>query len=320
MTSKRNISIRNIPEAIFQMLEKLSAEKERSLEGQARYMLKEAIENHFAPKEHALNKRCREVGERLRHMQTSVEPALLPSQLAEVIGDKSANFLENCFAGLEEPSFDQLKAIALHYGINYNWLAHGIGDIYFNEYKRLPEDRKLAATWLLDSDGLPWPDEDKVDEVYFVRNSSVEGELAIAKKSRGNRWAIFRTPTHVSSEIGNGGRAMLEALFGTLRLMWKIHLGRAKDFPQTDVYSYILKEEEFDALLDGMRSPATILKPQKHSHWWEDIWDKKMAEGKEHEYWEGYSQIKATILESIKFQQKEEVELKKLMAVSDHDH
>lgn len=95
----------------------------------------------------------------------------------------------------------------------------------------------------------------------------------------------YRTPYHVSEEIGNGGESSLAHLLVIWQLLYRIYV-KTSDLL---VQSFLVSPEEFTLLLEGNEHPLKLLQHHNASPWWEDIWDTSMF--MKSNYWSGWEQL-----------------------------
>ena len=234
----------------------------------------------------SLSTRRTEVSQRLRQLLEQVNQVrrgrpFQPSHIAQAIGIEYAEIVENWFAGKLEPSFSQLASIATYLGCNITWLQHGDMPRFPTQYSRIPEFAEEGVTWLLD---LEHPDE-RPTNIYFIRSESQSGELLVIKQYGEWRCKIYRTPYHVSEEIGNGGESSLSHLLMIWQLLYRIYV-KTSDLL---VQSFLVSPEEFTLLLEGNEHPLKVLQYHTASPWWEDIWDQSMFT--KSDYWDGWEQL-----------------------------
>lgn len=278
------IAIRNIPAAIWEGLETLARQHERSTEGEARYALQSWVEPQIQRKERSA--RRIEVSARLRDLLEQTNKAvrgrvIRPSHIAQEIGEDYAECVENWFSGEQEPSFKQLDAIAAYLGGVSVWLRHGDLQMFPIESARIPESPAEGVEWLLD---LAEPE--KVSYLHLVRNSNETGSLAIVKQYSDLRCKTYITPYHVSEVIGGGGESSLAYLSVILELLYKYY---TKCGTKVTIKSYLLSEEKFSVLLAGRTHPLSLLREISDTPWWEDFWD--VTQFRKQEYWSGWKSV-----------------------------
>lgn len=296
------LAVRNIPDYIFTALESLAIAHDRSTEAEARHAIRAWVEPTLMIKER--NARCAQVAERLGRMMIQLNERRMlkikPSHIARDIGEPRAKEVEDWFLGLVEPTFDQLEAIATTYGVQFDWLAHGDSSIFKVDSVSLSEDVMDAVDWLLSWDEGNDDLEDNLIHLYFVRELSESGALAIVKYSSLGRFKIFRTNYHVSEKIGNTGESDLRNLFLIWQLLYRRYTKSLSQIKLID--GYLIHPQEFDLLLKGNICPSTILDHNDGSKWWEDIWDEKMQSNRE--YWPGWTSLYQRINNSIQLSER----------------
>lgn len=297
------IAIRNIPTDIWEGLEILARQHDRSTEGEARYALRSWVEPQIQRKERSA--RRIDVSARLRDLLDQVNNALhgrqiKPSHIAQDIGEDYAEGVENWFSGEQEPSFKQLDAIAGYLGSDSAWLQHGDRQMFPVETTRISEDPTEALKWLLD---LAEPE--KVSRLHLVRESNETGSLAIVKQYTDWRCKTYLTPYHVSEVIGAGGESSLAHLSVILELLYKHY---TKSETKTTVKSYLLSEEKYRALLEGQIHPLSLLRNSMDTPWWEDFWD--VNQFRKQEYWPGWKTVCERIYRIVESSPRHQEQLK----------
>jgi len=287
------LSLRNLPQEIFNALEALATRHDRSTEAEARQAIRAWVEPTIVQGER--NARRQEVAERLTRLLEQVNydmrtNKLRPSHVAQRIGESTAEGVEDWFLGLKEPTFTQLQNIADLFGVRAEWLQHGDGAIYPVQLHRLSEDPATAVNWLTKWDTEEHEGGDQLKTLHLIRSTSDQGELYVVKASTGGRYRIFYTPTHVSEHIGAGGEAMLRSLFVTLELLYKRYTAIGAPY---SVKSHLVKPADITNLTNGNTNPSAILLDRTDSMWWEDCWDAEMF--KSHEYWPGWRALSERI-------------------------
>lgn len=278
------IAIRNIPAAVWEGLEVLAGQHDRSIEAEARYALRSWVEPLMQRNERSA--RRTEVSARLRDLLDQVSKAirgrpLKPSHIAQAIGEDYAEGVENWFTGEIEPSFKQLDAIAAYLGGASEWLKHGDRQMFSVESERIPEDPAEGTTWLLDLG-----EAEKVTYLHLVREADETGSLLIVKQYGDWRCKTYTTPYHVSEEIGAGGESSLACLSVVLELLYK-HYVKAGGLT---IKSYLLPKEKFRILCEGQTHPLMILREGAgEAPWWEDFWD--VEQFRKQDYWPGWKSV-----------------------------
>lgn len=288
------ISIRNIPAQIWNALETMATQNDRSIEAETRVAIRQWCEPLLV--QHEQSVRRSEIAGRLRAVLDQVNSAMPgqsinASRLAEQIGETHAEATENWLLGRVEPSFSQLSAIAALLGANPQWLKHGNGQMFPIETHRLPQAAKEAVSWL-----LAWNPGDKatpkVANIHLVREQSNDGRLLVVKQMENGHCKTFSTQFHVSEVIGAGGESDLCHLWLTLELLYKNYTRL-----NLNVNSYLLKPSLFSELTSGKVHPLSILRNEPNSAWWEDIWHAEMYN--KNEYWPGWQSLCRRIDNSI---------------------
>ncbi|MGE1002989.1 FitA-like ribbon-helix-helix domain-containing protein [Ralstonia pseudosolanacearum] len=305
------IAIRSIPADIWAGLEALATRHYRSTEAEARYALRAWVEPLLQQKERSA--RRTQVASRLRDLLDQVNTAhgargIRPSHIAQAIGEDYAEPVENWFVGELEPTFRQLESVAEYLGGSTAWLQHGDGAMFTVKTRRIPEDAAEGTKWLLDLNEAG----ERTNFLHLVRQGGATGALAIVKQYGDWRCKTYSTPYHISEAIGAGGESSLVHLTLILRLLYKYYTRRSGD--GVVIKSYILREEEYRALLDGNAHPLPLLSAGIETPWWEDIWDENQWDSAN--YWEGWKtlcprirkalELRPTLVEELKLIKAEE--------------
>lgn len=234
----------------------------------------------------------------LRMTNDLVSPDLTPSRIAELQGEESASKFEDYFSGTKEPSFKELEKFSNFFGVNEGWLKHGNLPKFNVEYFRMSLNPEIAVCELLN---LNDENKSRPTDIYLIRNMTKAGELLILRKY--SKWSIdiLRTPMHVSDVIGGGGYSMLKSFFVTLKILYELYISSSHR-NSVNVRSFILVNNDYDDISDGIIHPLSILKNKNSSTWWEDIWDASMY--KKHEYWDGFGNIAQSIQEGVEKDEK----------------
>lgn len=279
------ISIRNIPAAIWEGLENLASQHDRSTEAEARYALRSWVEPLLKNNERSA--RRNEVSARLRDLLDQVNKIyrgrpIKPSHIAEEINEDRAESVENWFTGEIEPSFKQLDAVADYLGGTKEWLKHGDGRTFPVRSERVPEDPVEGVNWLLDLD-----QERKVTFLHLIRDANETGTLAIVKQYGDWHCKTFTTPYHISEEIGSGGESSLAHLSIILQMLYMHYTKKGGNLV---IKSYLLPTEGFDLLCGGQLHPLSILRDGGvEAPWWEDFWD--ITQFRKQNYWVGWKSV-----------------------------
>ncbi|WP_322976613.1 Arc family DNA-binding protein [Acinetobacter pittii] len=230
----------------------------------------------------------------LRMTNEITSPNLTPSKVAELLGEESAAKFSDYFTGISEPSFNELEKFANFFGVNEGWLKHGNLPKFNVDYFRMSLNPEIAISELLN---LNNKFKDKPICIYLIRNQTKAGELLIIRKYSDWNVDVLTTPMHISNEIGAGGFGMLKSFFVTLRILYQLYTSTSHK-NTVNVRGYIVRNDKFDDISEGMLHPLTLLKNQTNNTWWEDIWDSSMY--KKNEYWDGFVNIAQSIQEGIK--------------------
>lgn len=278
------IAIRNIPTAIWEGLETLASQHDRSTEAEARHALRTWVE----PLMHRNERSARrvEVSARLRDLLEQVNKAIhgsaiKPSHIAQEIGESKAENAEKWFTGEEEPSFKQLEAVASYLGGSSAWLQHGDRQMFDVESTRIPERATEGVTWLLDLDR-----EEQIRYLHIVRENDETGSLVIIKQYNDWRCKIYTTPYHISEVIGAGGEASLANLSVIFELLYEYYTKRGGS---ATIKSYLVSKEDFKKLIEGKSHPLSIIRNNNDIPWWEDFWD--ITQFRKQGYWSGWKSV-----------------------------
>lgn len=202
---------------------------------------------------------------------------LQPARIAKNLGENYAEPMENFFMGIEEPSFLQLENLAKYLNVNSDWLSFGEGEPFSVQYTRIPLPAQEGVNWLVDK-GL----NSNISNLHFLRKETKAGELMIIKQYGDWHCSTFRTPYHISEEIGATGERNLIDLFSTWELLYKQEA-------QFSIRSYLVNTEQYNSILSGQIHPLSIINKLNDRPWWEDIWDHKMHH--KTNYWDGWKNL-----------------------------
>lgn len=227
------------------------------------------------------------LADRLRSLIAQINDArplhpILPSLIAERIGENSASYVERVFDGLDEPSFELLDRISSLLGVGSNWLKHGLGQPFPAAF-----ERGLGIGFV---DKLA---EMKPERIYVIRSRNEAGNVAIVLQLDDVKYATIRTPLHASDQIGAGGERDLAA-FSNLCY----RLSRRRDLNTSGL---LLDNETFSGLIGGTVYPRTAVQAGSSSMWLEDWWDPSMFR---HErifdhYWPGFKEWCERIYQAV---------------------
>lgn len=288
----KNLTIRKLSQKVIDRLGYLATLNERSVEGEARFALTSWITaNESKEFQDSKSIRMEETGSRLAIILNDYNQKLGSkikiSHLAQDLGLNSADYLYSCFNSQLEPTFDELEQIGQLFGANNNWLKHGDNDMYpVNHEDMQSKTPKQITRWLL---GLNEGDR-KPTDIYFIRSSSKDGELAICRAfddvGRIKKIETIFSGLHVSTEIGGTGTRLLSNFVVALEIIYKIYTGKSDiGHCKTHIFGRIIPDENFRLLVGGSTHPANVLHFQ-NLPWWEDIWDEAMRV--KTTYWEGW--------------------------------
>lgn len=282
----QKIQIRNIPDDTWLMLERLASRHDRALEAEARHALRFWVDKHTVNPN--TNDRLVELSKRLRYALAQVNEVITtpikPSQIAQAIGETGAANTIDWFAGNQEPTFDQLSAIANHLGVEAKWLQHDDRKIFPVEHIRIPEDAGEGVRWLIDHDAP-----NKPRFIRLIREDDDAGTLFIVKQYSDWHCTTYVTPYNISEHIGAGGEASLTYLSLIFDLLYKYYVTCRG---QLIIKSYIVPPDRIRALTDGKIHPLAALKDIHDRPWWEDFWDESQFQRHDpHYYWHGWRQF-----------------------------
>lgn len=202
------------------------------------------------------------LADRLRSLTSQINDArplhpMLPSLIAERIGETSASYVERVFDGLDEPTFELLDRISSLLGVNAEWLKHGLGQPFPTAFER----------WL----GIGFVDklaEMKPERIHVIRSRNDAGNVAIVLQLDDVKYSTIRTPLHASDQIGAGGERDLAA-FSNLCY----RLSKRRDL---NANGLLLDDATFGDLVGGTVYPRTAVQAGSSSMWFEDWWDPSM--------------------------------------------
>lgn len=288
------ILIRNIPAAIWQGLELLAAKHQRGVEAEARYAIDAWVSPQIQKDERSA--RVLEVSARLRDALGQVnsvrQTSLLikPSHIAEAIGDEKCEDAENWFAGQAEPTLKQIESIASFLGCSASHLKHGDFGLFPTNYCRISRVLEDGMAWLLDTDG-----HEKLVGLYFIRATDSEGSFVVIKQYDEHKCTTYRTPFHISEDVGANGESDLAHLVVLLEFLYLQYTSSANtSMKGITIKSYVLPREELEPVTSGRTHPLKLVQSiQTDQPWWEDIWSQD--EVKRTNYWVGWKALCARI-------------------------
>ena len=295
-TEAGRIMVRNVPPEILASLSVLAARSERSLESEARLAIKTWVETQLQP---SRSERALTVAKRLNLVMSAIkklhgaEP-ISPSRIALALGFEHAAVVESWFSGDQEPSFKQLGALADLMGCNASWLMHGEKSPFVVEPLRLPRTPLEAVARLMQGENGQ-----DATKIVLVRSNSPRGELSIVCCFNSWKAVTYRTPLHISEEIGASGESDLAWFFLTLKQLYRSNIKA-----NVTVSSFMIDDASYDVLGAGGLHAITALREARDAQqncWWEDIWDPKQYP--KHDYWPGWVKLAKRIeyvIESFK--------------------
>lgn len=197
---------------------------------------------------------------------------LSPALLAEDIGEETASRAERIFSGAEEPTFEFLDRVAAYLAVNEAWLKRGTGQPFKvsleTNYNLELADKLLAKN---------------AKKITFVRNDTLEGELAIVIQLDEFRCETLTTHIRLSDEIGASGEGDAARFSLVCRKLWRERSGLMS--------SILLKPTAFDDLISGKVHPRALFSRLHYSQWVDDWWDEAMFRERNAKdvYWPGYT-------------------------------
>lgn len=181
------------------------------------------------------------------------------SHIALDNGFESAEGVLEWFQAKSEPTFDELRKLANYFGVQEEWLIHGdltpIPVIRWDFSKDIEQDIRDLMTI----------DSKEIDQLLFIRDDSKEGHLSIVKIYDTWKAVVLQTGYHISTVVGDGGRAQLRYMTQLWRQLYRQHLVKTK--------GYLVAEQKFIEINHGQQHPLSILDRLPTSIWWEAIWD-----------------------------------------------
>jgi len=203
------------------------------------------------------------------------------SKLAEIFEFEKVRDLENIVNGHTEPSVKFVQNFSDYFGIEIDWLKHGINPMF--RVKRVPE---------------LWPEELKKhiialnpEKIYFVRSNDSDGMSGIVLKVKNQSYLVLSDTYKLSKEVGRTGRIQIISFYKLLK-----NLSNSKEFSLNNLDGVQLDRNQFDALFSGTVLPIKVLsQPSKKSYWYEDFQDYERKEpiAKSYEAMYGSSFIEA---------------------------
>ncbi|OCJ36776.1 hypothetical protein [Serratia sp. 14-2641] len=290
----KKLLVRLIPDHIYQALETAANRAERSMEGHARYVLTQSVENQRAIS--GGERYQSEISDRLNQVLPAVNkvrtgPALTPAKVAEQLGHHDAVATENWFTGNAVPGFSDLNNLSELFGCSARWLK-------FGEQAPFPMNSQARINWkggnAADVDALLAPDSkgNPVSYIRIIRLSNDAGNILILREFKDTLTTdFFYTNLHLSEEIGNGGFHDLADFLVILQELYSRYIKGG-----FSVKSYNLRENDLTYhYREGHYHPLYLIKHGcQESVWWEDIWHAEMLERRGQKggyFWEGDSAL-----------------------------
>lgn len=177
------------------------------------------------------------------------------SHVAGFLGMDSVGELESYFYSEKEATLGFLDHFADTFGVNSEWLKHGQGQPFHHAdpYHLMPEDyHPLIRAF-------------SPETVFFARSTDQEGTTVVVLKLE--EWRYFTLPNfwHVSSTVGDTGKAQLISL---------CHLLKKLQADGQWIRCCQVEESTFDELFHGKAFPGSILEDNRNrSHWCVDLTD-----------------------------------------------
>lgn len=279
----KKISVRNIPDDVYILLESLAEKNMRSVEAQIRYIIQKSVEPEDTPKtgkEIYLSNVSHRLTQALAKSNqiTLRSYKLAPTHIAEEMDYPDLGTVANWFSGDALPSLLELKQLSEIFGCRSNWLIHGELPVYSS---RSGADFRSYGRYAVKE--LMKPDEkgNEVKNIHLIREDDDTGSLLIIREFTGTRKVDnFWAGIHISEANGSGGETRLAELFVTLRALYKAYTSSGA---RLWVKSYQMQSGVYKELCeDKQQHPLTVLKDYrtKESVWWEDVWDEKQSEGR----------------------------------------
>lgn len=285
------ITVRNIPELVWNALEVLASKHDRSVEAEARHALRSYVEPLLQANVRSTRRLA--TAERLRSALAMVNSVRFgrqfnPSHIAFEIGEDYGEPVEEWFTGEREPSFSQLASVANLFGVEKRWLQFADEPIFPVESITVPDDSAGGVKWLLDIE-----ESDRVTCLHLIREEGVGGSLVVVKQYGEWKCTTHSTQFVLSESIGRGGESALARLSLILELLYAYIKGKA-----ISVRGYNIPRDKTVAITEGRVHPLFVLNQAPRSTWWEDIWDVDMFRSGT-KYWVGFPQLAEYIYERV---------------------
>lgn len=209
--------------------------------------------------------------------------AFSPSVLAEGIGEDTPSRLDRILAGLEEPAFKMLDAIADYCCANAGWLKHGMGNP-FHTVSPAPDCGMSFCGELLNP--LPL-------SIHIVRADTAEGQVVIVKKLSDRQFVVHETAVHMC--------ASASSLIVPHQVQFLMTCGMLFT-RKIRTLGYIAPFDSFRDIAHGKTHPLLALKELPQSNWVRDWVDFALSEreGSVEEHWDGFGKMLEATREGFK--------------------
>lgn len=178
------------------------------------------------------------------------------AKLSQLVKLHKISELENIFLGVEDPSFDFMQRFCGTFGVNYEWLAEGKGEPYYNDGPRGYDPL----------DNIEYIKSSNPVEIYFIFCKSDIGEAFITLKFSDWKYKILYKIWHISSHVAGEGQRQILSMYKFIKKL------RAEGF-YNRCWGRILDQSSFDKLYSGSSFPGSIIGKYANSPWWDDFTD-----------------------------------------------
>lgn len=184
------------------------------------------------------------------------------SHIAEHCGYEHGQVFLDWIKAEVEPTFKELRQVADYFGINSEWLVHGDGkQLNVNQFNTDTTD--IGQIFSSNK-------QEKIENLLFIRDDSVEGNLLIIKKLNDWKIELFTTSLHLSTVNGVGGSRNLQSFAEQCKAIYKSSY-------LSKTFGYLISSRDFEDIFTLGKHPLSILKKYQVSPWWEAIWDNSDA-------------------------------------------
>ena len=201
-----------------------------------------------------------EISERLemtRNLLSTTYDKLTFSKISDYLSFENVGLVEGFFQAKLEPTLDFLSKYCDFFGIEYQWLRHGEGNIFI----------KSSRNEILAINYLKYILELEPKEICFVRSRNENGRSGIILRLTNNKFLVLPSTYNISSIVGGTGQIQIVSLYYLIRELSRSHLR----FRQNGLK---LEGEEFSNLFDGKIYPGKYFKCYRiYDHWWDDLLD-----------------------------------------------